>query len=55
MTVSALIELLKDIEHGASGDSREITFRIKGKSYYNIKIDCTGDGCAGAEVDLTIS
>lgn len=60
MTTTELIELLKSIEKGASGRSREVSFEIKKtrKSYIhkpNIEVSSTGDGCCGAEVCLTIT
>lgn len=59
MTTTDLIELLRSIEKGASGRSREISFKIEKtrKSYIpepNIEINSTGDGICGAEVCLTI-
>lgn len=56
MTTTELIELLKSVEKGASGRSREISF-IVGDEYIiepNIKIIGTGDGMCGAELDLEI-
>lgn len=56
MTTTELINLLKSREFGASGRSREISFRI-GKRYIfepNITINSTGDGIAGAEICLEI-
>lgn len=59
MTTTELIRLLKSIEKGASGRSREISFEVKRKraSYIHepdIEISSTGDGIAGAEVCLRI-
>jgi hypothetical protein len=56
MTTTELINLLKSIEYGVSGRSREISFKV-GKRYIfepNIVINSTGDGIAGAEVCLEI-
>jgi hypothetical protein len=56
MTTTELIELLKSIERGASGRSREISFKV-GKEHIfepDITISSTGDGIAGAEVCLKI-
>ena len=60
MTTTELIELLKSIETGASGRSREISFEIKNtrKSYiheHSIEVCGTGDGMCGAEVCLRIT
>ena len=56
MTTTELINLLKSIEFGASGRSREISFEVGRKHIYepNITISSTGDGMAGAEVCLKI-
>jgi hypothetical protein len=57
MTTTELIELLKSVEFGASGRAREISFRISHENYIfepYIKIDCTGDGVAGAELCLRL-
>ena len=56
MTTTELIELLKSVEKGASGRSREISFTI-GDEYIiepNIKISSTGDVICGAELGLEI-
>jgi hypothetical protein len=56
MTTTELIILLNKLEYGASGRAREITFyNKKGKKLgCNVKLISTGDGCAGAEIDLMI-
>ena len=59
MTTTELIELLKSVEFGASGRSREISFKIPSKSKTfiskpDIKVSATGDGIAGAEVTLNL-
>lgn len=64
MTTTALIELLKKVEKGASGRSREITIYTQtnsGKSKKAVlrerdvlEISGTGDGCLGAELSLVI-
>lgn len=63
MTTTELIEILKTVEKGASGRSREITIykrdkkgRLKRILSENEKIEIlsTGDGCAGAELSLII-
>lgn len=69
MTTTQLIELLKSVEFGASGRSREISFSIPfsieehadhepGDDIYvsspNIKIYGIGDGTAGAELTLQL-
>jgi hypothetical protein len=56
MTTTELIELLKSIEHGFSGRSREISFKVGKKHIFepNITINSTGDGICGAEVCLEI-
>ena len=56
MTTTGLINLLKSIEKGASGRSREINFEINDEVFFSpdVKISGTGDGCAGAEVTLKI-
>ena len=67
MTTTELIALLQQIEKGASGRSREISIAIKAKNGVvlkdneslflgnaKIKINGTGDGVAGAEVNLII-
>lgn len=60
MTTTELIELLKSVERGVSGRSREVSFQIKGtrKSFISdpvIEIDSTGDGIAGAELCLRLT
>lgn len=60
MNTTELIELLKKVEKGASGRSREISFKIEKtrKSYIpepNIEIYSTGDGISGAEVCFRIT
>ena len=56
MTTTELIKLLQSIERGASGRSREITFKIGDDFIFepNVKVIGTGDGCCGAEVTLEI-
>ena len=57
MTTTELIKLLQSVEFGASGRSREISFRILPKKYLFepiIKIEGTGDGIAGAELCLRL-
>jgi hypothetical protein len=67
MTTTELIALLQQIEKGASGRSREISIAVKAKNGVvlkdneslflgnaKIKINGTGDGVAGAEVNLII-
>lgn len=56
MTTTELIELLKSVERGASGRSREISFKIGRKYIFepNIVINSTGDGICGAELCLEI-
>jgi hypothetical protein len=55
-TTTELIELLKSIERGGSGRSREISFKIGKKHIFepDIIINSTGDGICGAEVCLEI-
>jgi hypothetical protein len=56
MNTIELIKLLKSVEYGASGRPREISLYI-GKDFISkpeIKIEGTGDGCAGAELILKI-
>lgn len=56
MTTTELIKLLQSIEKGASGRSREVSFKIGDEFIFEpiIKISGTGDGCCGAEVTLEI-
>lgn len=56
MTTTELIKLLKSIEYGASGRSREISFKIGKRNIFepNIRISSTGDGICGAEACLEI-
>lgn len=67
MTTTELIALLQQIEKGATGRSREISISVKSKNGVvlkdneslflgnaKIKINGTGDGVAGAEVNLII-
>jgi hypothetical protein len=56
MTTTEVIKLLQSVEFGASKRPREISLTIDGKfiASPNIKIDGTGDGCAGAELSLLI-
>jgi len=62
MTTTELIKLLKKVEKGASGRSREISFVIKdGKTNKfmhlfepAIEFGGSGDGVAGAEITLLI-
>jgi hypothetical protein len=64
MTITKLIELLKKVEHGASGRSREITiYTVKDTGELDkailseldsLEISSTGDGVAGAEISLVI-
>lgn len=56
MTTTDLMNLLKDIEFGASGRSREISFEVS-EEYISepiITISSTGDGIAGAQLCLQI-
>lgn len=59
MTTTDLITILKHVEKGASGRSREISiYNKKGKRILSDKqmldiLSC-GDGCAGAELSLVI-
>jgi hypothetical protein len=56
MNTTELIKLLKGVERGASGRPREISLYI-GKDFISepkIRIEGTGDGCAGAELILKI-
>ena len=61
MNTTELIERMKQLEYGASGRPREISFRIprrNGKHIYlsspEIHVDSTGDGIAGAEITLRL-
>jgi hypothetical protein len=57
MTTTELIDLLERVERGASGRSREISVYI-GEEFIScpeIKIDSAGDGCAGAQLTLSIN
>lgn len=56
MTTTELIELLKQYEKGASGRSREISFKVGRKFIFepNITVDSTGDGICGAEITLKL-
>lgn len=56
MTTTELIDLLKKLEHGASGRSREISIIIQDRfiSSPPIRFRSSGDGCAGAELCLEI-
>ena len=60
MTTTELIELLKSVEYGASGRSREISFILVGVDddlYISepiIKLSSSGDGVAGAELTLSL-
>ena len=61
MTTTELIELLKNVEKGASGRSREISFYCRDKygetifiSTPQISFSSSGDGVAGAELSLLI-
>lgn len=56
MTTTELIELLKEVEFGASGRPREISFDHKDEfiSSPEIAISMTGDGIAGAELTLEL-
>ena len=61
MTTTELIMLLKLVEKGASGRSREISFVIERDGEENIsifepeiKLNGTGDGVAGAQLELLI-
>ena len=56
MTTTELIELLKKMEHGASGRAREISLAVGEKyiSNANFKFYSSGDGCAGATLCLKI-
>lgn len=60
MTTTELIKLLRTVEHGASGRSREISFIVQDieSVFYSdptIEINSTGDGCAGAELCLKLT
>jgi hypothetical protein len=57
MNTTEAIQLLKRIERGGSGRSREISFKIDDEFIYepDITIDSTGDGICGAEVCLKIT
>jgi len=57
MNTTELIKLLKSVEKGASGRSREVSFDVMGYSFMpepTIKISSTGDGCAGAQLCLDL-
>lgn len=56
LTTTELIELLKSVEFGASGRAREISIYIDEEFIAEpiFKINGTGDGIAGAEVNLKI-
>jgi hypothetical protein len=60
MTTTELIELLTNLEHGASGRAREISLVIKiGENSHflsepQIIVDGSGDGVAGAELSLLV-
>lgn len=56
MTTTDLIELLKKLEHGASGRPREISIYTPDGYYHlpDIKFSGSGDGVAGAELLLKI-
>lgn len=56
MTTTELIDLLKRVEFGASGRSREISITTDCGFYPNpdITVHATGDGIAGAELCLAI-
>lgn len=57
MTTTELIKLLKKYEFGGvSGRPREISFSINEEfiASPNIVVESTGDGIAGAELDLRI-
>ena len=58
MTTTDLIELLKKVEHGASGRPRELSVYVDDKRkmvpYKKVKVFSTGDGIAGAELSLII-
>lgn len=57
MNTTELIELLKKVEKGASGRSRDINLRVDGNFISNpdIEVSGTGDGVAGAMLYLNIS
>lgn len=61
MTTTELIEVLKRLEKGASGRSREISFWVGGEhegqfiSSPEIEVLSTGDGIAGAEITLLLT
>jgi len=60
MNTTELIEILKRLEKGASGRSREISFSIKGEYEHFmgdpiIEVSSTGDGCAGAEICFLVT
>jgi hypothetical protein len=61
MTTTELIELLKSLEKGASGRSREISIVFESKNGKRkfiaepeITFDGSGDGIAGAELTLSV-
>jgi hypothetical protein len=56
MNTTELIKMLQKVEHGVSGRARTVNFEVNGKfiSEPEIKIAGTGDGCAGAELMLSI-
>lgn len=60
MTTTDLIKLLQDIEKGASGRSREISFYIEGINgtvfvyHPEIVISSTGDGYLGSMLSLLV-
>lgn len=64
MTTTELIEILKTVEKGASGRSREISIYKRNRKgeleliisrNERFEILSTGDGCAGAELSLIIT
>ncbi|MBD8348594.1 hypothetical protein [Dysgonomonas sp. HGC4] len=63
MTTTELIKLLQKLEKGASGRSREISIYTKDESgeevcimreSHTLVFGSSGDGCAGAELQLII-
>ena len=59
MTTTELIELLKSVELGASGRSREISISLNSEGMFlpnpKLNIVGTGDGLAGAELTLELT
>ena len=59
MTTTELINLLKSFEYGAiTGKPRKISLTINGRYFISdpeISINSTGDGIAGAEINLDLT